>query len=114
MSKRLPTLLLPLLAALVLAVATPVSAHEQDAVRFATLPKPGPGFPEGIAADHAGRIYVSTFDFSPDKVNVIHVFARNGALAHTISLCPTPSAGESSRSTCRPGLLRSSSSKLIP
>jgi sugar lactone lactonase YvrE len=62
----------------------PAAAHGDEAVRFATLPKPGPGFPEGIAADAAGRIYVSTFDFT--TTNVIHVFEPNGSLAATISL----------------------------
>jgi hypothetical protein len=45
--------------------------HSQGGVeRFATLPKDGPGFPEGIAAaiehvdDEDGNIYVSTFDFT--------------------------------------------------
>jgi DNA-binding beta-propeller fold protein YncE len=53
-------------------------------VRFATLPKPGPGFPEGIAADAAGRIYVATFDFS--TTNVIYIFRPNGHLLITIPL----------------------------
>ena len=39
-------------------------ADEGGVVRFATLP-PGPGHPEGIAADAKGNIYVATFDFSP-------------------------------------------------
>ena len=53
-------------------------------VRFATLPKPGPGFPEGIAADERGRIYVATFEFTIG--NVIYVFDRNGKVDETISL----------------------------
>src|SRR5205823_3418454 len=36
-------------------------ADEGGVVRFATLP-PGPGHPEGIAADAKGNIYVATFD----------------------------------------------------
>jgi sugar lactone lactonase YvrE len=84
MSKRLLSLLLPLFAVLALGVATPAMSDAGGVVRFATLPKPGPGFPEGIAADAAGRIYVATFDFSTD--NVIYVFERNGHVATTISL----------------------------
>jgi sugar lactone lactonase YvrE len=85
MSKRL---LLPLLAAFSLGVAAPaVADHDSDGVeRFATLPKPGPGFPEGIAADHRGRIFVSTFDFSPTVTNVVYVFGRDGKVDETISL----------------------------
>ena len=81
MLKRLLALLLPLLA---IGFATPVVADDDGVVRFATLPKPGPGFPEGIAADHRGRIFVATFDFS--TTNVIHVFDRNGKVDETISL----------------------------
>jgi sugar lactone lactonase YvrE len=84
MLKRLLALLLPLLA---MVVATPGVAHDdgEDRVeRFATLPKEGPGFPEGIAADHRGRIFVATFDFS--KTNVIYIFDRHGKLDETISL----------------------------
>jgi sugar lactone lactonase YvrE len=80
MSKRLLALLLPLLAAFSIDVA----ADSDGVVRFATLPKPGPGFPEGIAADHRGRIFVATFDFSVG--NVIYVFDRNGKVDETISL----------------------------
>src|SRR5918992_5003673 len=65
-------------------IPVPAAAHGDEAVRFATLPKPGPGFPEGIAADAAGRIYVATFDFT--TTNVIYVFEPNGSLAATISL----------------------------
>jgi sugar lactone lactonase YvrE len=81
MLKRLLALLLPLLA---IGIATPAVADHDGVVRFATLPKPGPGFPEGIAADHHGRIFVSTFDFTTG--NVIHVFDGNGKLDETIAL----------------------------
>jgi sugar lactone lactonase YvrE len=85
MSKRSPRLLLSLCVAFVLVSIAQMAAADSGGVeRFATLPKPGPGFPEGIAADQAGRIYVATFDFSTD--NVIHVFGRNGHLQTTISL----------------------------
>jgi len=85
MHKRSPKLLLSLLVAFVfVGIGGPAAADSGGVERFATLPKPGPGFPEGIAADQAGRIYVSTFDFSTD--NVIHVFGRNGHLQSTISL----------------------------
>lgn len=81
MLKRMLALLLPLLA---IGFATPAVADHDGVVRFATLPKPGPGFPEGIAADHRGWIFVATFDFS--TTNVIHVFDRNGKVDETISL----------------------------
>jgi sugar lactone lactonase YvrE len=81
MLKRLLALLLPLLA---IAFATPAIADHDGVVRFATLPKNGPGFPEGIAADRHGRIFVATFDFS--KTNVIYIFDRDGELDETISL----------------------------
>src|SRR5438034_7630393 len=58
-------------------------ADEGGVVRFATLP-PGPGHPEGIAADAKGNIYVATFDFS--TTNVIHIFGNNGRLLDTIPL----------------------------
>jgi sugar lactone lactonase YvrE len=80
MLKRLLAFLLPLLA---IAFATPVLADADGVVRFATLP-PGPGFPEGIAADRAGRIFVATFDFT--NPNVIYVLDRNGKVDATISL----------------------------
>jgi len=81
MLKRLLALLLPLLA---IGFATPAAADHDGVVRFATLPKPGPGFPEGIAADHRGRIFVSTLNFT--EANFIYVFDRNGKLDETISL----------------------------
>lgn len=64
--------------------AIPVHADHDGVVRFAALPQPGPGFPEGIAADAAGNIFVGTFDFTAD--NVIHIFGRSGRLRDTISL----------------------------
>jgi sugar lactone lactonase YvrE len=76
--------LLPLFAVFALGAAMPAAAGGDEVERFATLPKPGPGFPEGIAADHRGRIFVATFDFSTG--NVVHVFDRNGKLDETISL----------------------------
>jgi sugar lactone lactonase YvrE len=81
MSKRL---LAPLFAVLALGIAAPAAANDDDVQRFATLPKPGPGFPEGIAADERGRIFVATFDFTTP--NVVHIFERNGKLDETISL----------------------------
>ena len=81
MSKRLLSLLLAVLA---LGVAAPSVADDGGVIRFATLPKPGPGFPEGIAADRRGRIFVATFDFSTP--NVIYIFDRNGKVDETISL----------------------------
>ena len=83
MLKRLLALLLPLLA---VALPTPAVAHHDGVVRFATLPKPGPGFPEGLAADRHGRIFVSTFDFNPDLTNVIYIIDRNGKVDEAIPL----------------------------
>src|SRR5262245_61754053 len=80
MSKRLLALLFPLVAAF----STGVAADSEGVVRFATLPKPGPGFPEGIAADRQGRIFVATFDFS--VANAIYIFDRNGKVDETLSL----------------------------
>jgi len=57
-------------------------ADEGGVVRFATLP-PGPGHPEGVAADAKGNIYVATFDSLP---NAIHIFGNNGRLLDTIPL----------------------------
>jgi sugar lactone lactonase YvrE len=76
--------LLALLFSLLWVFSAGVFADSDGVVRFATLPKPGPGFPEGIAADERGRIYVATFDFAVP--NVIHVFDRNGRLDETLSL----------------------------
>lgn len=88
MSRHLLALLLPLFAVSVLGIPASVAAEAGGVVRFATLPQDGPAFPEGIAADAAGRIYVSTFDFS--KPNVIYVFDRNGHLDATLSVPGVP------------------------
>ena len=86
MSKRWLKLLLSALfvAVGVVGVVEPAAADSDGVVRFATLPKPGAGHPEGIAADAAGRIYVATFDFV--NPNVIHIFGHSGQLEATISL----------------------------
>jgi len=87
MSERWLKLLLSLIVAVVLVgVGKPAAADSGGVVRFATLPKPGAGHPEGIAADAAGRIFVATFDLTPGALQVIHVFGRNGQLETTISL----------------------------
>lgn len=78
---RFPALLL---ASCFVLISTPAIADREGVERFATLPKDGPGFPEGIAADHRGRIFVSTFDFS--KPNVVYIFERDGDLDEKISL----------------------------
>jgi DNA-binding beta-propeller fold protein YncE len=69
---------------LVLLMVVPVQADHDEVERFATLPEPGPGFPEGIEADAHGNIYVATFDFTTP--NVIHIFGKNGHLKDTIPL----------------------------
>lgn len=83
------TRILLILTALVLITATalPAIADRGGVVRFATLPKPGPGFPEGIAADVAGDIYVATFDFN--VANVIYVFRNTSG--HLLTTIPLPS-----------------------
>jgi sugar lactone lactonase YvrE len=83
-TRRLPTLLLLTLVTIVLIGGSVSPAAAQDdrddrdnkVERFATLPKPGPGFPEGIAADADGNIYVATFDFT--QTNNLYIFRRNG------------------------------------
>jgi sugar lactone lactonase YvrE len=72
---------------LLLMLTLPVHADKGGVVRFATLP-PGPGNPEGIAADTNGNIYVATFDFT--TTNAIHIFGDNGRLSNTILLPTSP------------------------
>jgi sugar lactone lactonase YvrE len=89
MSKHSLKLLCSLVVAVMaVGVVGPVAADSDGVVRFATLPKPGPGHPEGIAADTAGNIYVATFDFN--NPNVVYVFTRHGELATTISVPGAP------------------------
>jgi len=76
--------LLACLAVVLSAFSARAVADADGVVRFATLPKPGPGFPEGIAADAGGRIFASTFDFS--QPNAIYIFDRNGKVDETIHL----------------------------
>ncbi len=91
-TRRLPTLLLLTLvtSALIGGFVSPATAQDDrddrdnKVERFAALPKPGPGFPEGIAADADGNIYVATFDFT--QTNNLYVFRRNGRLRTTIPL----------------------------
>jgi sugar lactone lactonase YvrE len=73
-----------LIIGLLLAAAT-VGADKGGVVRFATLP-PGPGHPEGLAADAQGNIYVATFVTDGSFTNVIHIFSPNGRLQTTIPL----------------------------
>jgi sugar lactone lactonase YvrE len=77
-------LLVPVIGFFLSPLTLPLHADQSGVVRFATLPKPGPGFPEGIAADEAGNIYVATFDST--TTNVIHIFGHNGRLRDTIPL----------------------------
>ena len=72
-----------LMFALLLIGTTAAHGDKDGVVRFATLP-PGPGHPEGIAADKNGNIYVATFDFT--TTNAIHVFGTNGRLLTSIPL----------------------------
>lgn len=69
------------LSSLLLVAQTAVA--DRGVSRFATLP-PGPGHPEGIAADAAGNIYAASFESSGD--NRIYVFGPNGKLKNTIDL----------------------------
>ncbi len=55
-----------ILAGLLTLTAMPLHADEGGVMRFATLPA-GPGHPEGIAADAAGKLYVA--DFGNGKVH---------------------------------------------
>jgi sugar lactone lactonase YvrE len=66
-------------------LAAPAAADKGGVVRFATLPANGPGFPEGLAADARGNIYVATFDFGADR-NVVYVFGINGRVSGVIPL----------------------------
>jgi sugar lactone lactonase YvrE len=84
--RRSAVLAFVVLGVLLAFAAPPVAADEGGVVRFATLPKPGPGFPEGLAADARGNIYVATFDFSTS--NVIHIF--NGSSGHLRDTIPLP------------------------
>jgi len=81
MRKR--SLITLLIGGLLLLAAAPGQANHERVVRFATLP-PGPGNPEGIAADANGNIYVATFSFAAP--NVIHIFDPDGDLLVTIPL----------------------------
>ncbi len=81
---------LAIVAGLAILLGTsPAMAHKGirigQATPFATL-APDVKFPEGIAADAHGRIYVSTFTFSPDKSFIVklsqggHELQRTGDL----------------------------------
>ena len=74
--------------ALGLWLAFPAQADPGGVVRFATLPKPGPGHPEGLAADAQGRIYAATFDST--TTNRIYIFGKGGTLEDFI---PLPGVG---------------------
>ncbi|MGH2797536.1 MAG: NHL repeat-containing protein [Thermoleophilaceae bacterium] len=74
--------------AVLLLLAVPAQADPGGVSRFATLP-PGPGHPEGIAADASGNIYVATFEFPP-ATNKIHVFGPDGQLKFSITVGFSP------------------------
>lgn len=76
------------LVALTLALSMPAQARPGGVSRFATLP-PGPGHPEGIAADAAGNVYVATFEFPPAP-NRIYVFGSGGRLDVTKDISYSP------------------------
>lgn len=85
MKRSFPHFLSSLAAAFAIGLASSALADNSGVTRFATLPAGGPGFPEGLAADAAGNIYASTFDFA--KPNVIYVFsAAGGQLMTTVPL----------------------------
>ncbi len=84
---RKPSLMGIIMGLVLFLTALPVHADSGGVVRFATLP-PGPGHPEGIAADENGNIYVATFEFA--TTNVVHIFGHNGRLRDTIPLPDTP------------------------
>lgn len=65
----------------------PAVADKGGVVRFATLPANGPGFPEGLAADAQGNLYVATFDFGGNP-NVVYVLGINGRVRGVIPLPP--------------------------
>src|SRR3954470_21325918 len=73
-----------------LAMATPVGAWQRGEVEvFATLPAGATG-PEGITADSAGNVYVTTFGFN-NKGDVpgtgqLYVFDRNGKLLRQVAV----------------------------
>src|SRR5437763_12590160 len=83
-------LLAPIALLLAFVLGGTVSADREGITRFATLP-PGPGHPEGIAADPAGNIYAATFSFTPP--NYIYKFDRSGRLVATVTLAASVPVG---------------------
>src|SRR5205085_11543374 len=76
-------LLAPIALLLAFVLGGTVSADREGITRFATLP-PGPGHPEGIAADPDGNIYAASFSFTPP--NYIYKFSKSGRLVATVTL----------------------------
>src|SRR5712691_8774613 len=75
------------LAALLVTLA-PLAADawtRSPATTFATLP-PGERHPEGITADAAGNIYVTTFDVSSSRAGQLFVFRPSGQLLRQVSV----------------------------
>lgn len=87
-ARSIRALVLLFAAALVLALAVPVRAGQGGVERFATIP-PGPGHPEGLAADSHGNIYAATFEFPPAP-NKIHAFRPNGQHRFAIDVAFSP------------------------
>jgi DNA-binding beta-propeller fold protein YncE len=81
--------LLRALVALIALVAVPVAASawiRTPATTFATLPA-GAAHPEGITVDHAGNVYVATFDVTKTAgPGEIFVFSHAGRLLRRLSV----------------------------
>ena len=88
MSKAIRIALLLVASFLVASTAAAWNRGEVD--RFAVLPE-GKTNPEGIAVDHHGNVYVTTFVFSTDPGEV-HVFDREGHFERTLMLAGSTSA----------------------
>ncbi len=77
------------LAALLIVSFVPPAAHawnRSPANTFASLP-PGEQHPEGITADAAGNLYVTTFDVAnPGRLGQLFVFRPSGQLIRQVSV----------------------------
>jgi sugar lactone lactonase YvrE len=77
------------IAAVLIVMLVPLTTHawdRGDVDTFATLP-PGERHPEGITADGAGNLYVTTFDVTHGgRPGQLFVFGRNGKLIRQVSV----------------------------